>query len=190
MQRIFRPRVVGPWLALALVLGLGSSAFAQTGAASITGLLTDQSGAAAPGVTVTATNQATNVPYTAISNSAGNYTITSVPVGTYIVKAELTGFKTPTTKPFHARSEADRAPRPEAGRRLARGQGRGHGGSAGAADGDGHRGRGPLRQDGRVAPAQRPLLQQPGPAAARRHRRQPAAARATRRTAAPARVPT
>ena len=63
MQRIFRPRVAGPWLALALVLGLGSSAFAQTGAASITGLLTDQSGAAAPGVTVTATNQATNVPY-------------------------------------------------------------------------------------------------------------------------------
>ena len=92
--------IVGPWLAFALVLGLGSSALAQTGAASITGLLTDQSGAAAPGVTVTATNQATNVPYTAISNTAGNYTITSVPLGTYVVKAELTGFKTATTKPF------------------------------------------------------------------------------------------
>ena len=71
MQRIFRPRVVGPWLAVVLVLGLGSSAFAQTGAASITGLLTDQSGAAVPGVTVTATNQATNVPYPAVSNNAG-----------------------------------------------------------------------------------------------------------------------
>ena len=101
MQRIFRPRVLGPWLALALVLGLGPSAFAQTGAASITGLLTDQSSAAVPGVTVTATNVSTNVPYTALSNSAGIYTITSVPVGTYIVKAELTGFKTPTTKPFN-----------------------------------------------------------------------------------------
>ena len=44
-MRIFRPRVVGPWLALALVLLLGSNAFAQTGAASITGLLTDESGA-------------------------------------------------------------------------------------------------------------------------------------------------
>jgi len=99
-MRISRPRAVGPWLALALVLGLGSNAFAQTGAASITGLLTDQSGAAAPGVTVTATNQATNVPYPAVSNSAGNYTITSVPVGTYVVKAELSGFKTATTKPF------------------------------------------------------------------------------------------
>jgi hypothetical protein len=85
-MRFDRSRCASLWLALVLVLGLGSSAFAQTGAASITGLLTDQSGAATPGVTVTATNQATNVPYTAISNAAGNYTITSVPLGTYVVK--------------------------------------------------------------------------------------------------------
>ena len=50
--------------------------------------------------TVTATNQATNVAYTAVSNNAGNYTITSVPVGTYVVKAELPGFKTAATKPI------------------------------------------------------------------------------------------
>jgi hypothetical protein len=99
-MRISRPRAVGPWLALAVLLGFGSNAFAQTGAASITGLLTDESGAAAPGVTVTATNQATNVAYPAVSNSAGNYSIQSVPVGTYVVKAELSGFKTATTKPF------------------------------------------------------------------------------------------
>ena len=99
-MRLDRSRCASLWLALVLVLGLGSSAFAQTGAASITGLLVDQSGAAAPGVTVTATNQATNVAYPAVSNNAGNYTITSVPVGTYVVKAELSGFKTATTKPF------------------------------------------------------------------------------------------
>ena len=90
----------GLLLVLALVLGLQAVAYAQTGAASITGLVTDQSGAAAPGVTVTATNQATNVDYTAVSNEAGNYTITSVPVGTYVVKAALTGFKTTTTRPI------------------------------------------------------------------------------------------
>ena len=73
---------------------------AQTGAASMTGLITDQSGAAVPGATVTATNQATNVDYTAVTNEAGNYTITSVPVGTYIIKAELASFKTATTKPI------------------------------------------------------------------------------------------
>ena len=66
----------------------------------MTGLITDQSGAAVPGATVTATNQATNVDYTAVTNEAGNYTITSVPVGTYIIKAELASFKTATTKPI------------------------------------------------------------------------------------------
>src|SRR5213594_1980762 len=79
-----RTRTVGVLLTLALLLGLHSAAFAQTGAAS--------------GVTVTATNQATSVAYTAVSNAAGNYTITSVPVGAYVVKAELSGFKTVTTK--------------------------------------------------------------------------------------------
>ena len=96
-MRTFQTRAQCLLVPLALLAGLGV-AHAQTGAASITGLVTDQSGAAAPGVTVTATNQATNVPYTAVSNAAGNYTITSVPVGTYVVKAELQSFKTTTTR--------------------------------------------------------------------------------------------
>jgi hypothetical protein len=86
--------------ALALVLGLPAAVVAQTGAASITGLLTDQSGAALPGAIVKAVGQNTNVAYAAISNDAGNYTITTVPVGTYVVKAELSGFKTVTTRPI------------------------------------------------------------------------------------------
>jgi hypothetical protein len=91
-------RACGLLLALALVLGLQAVAYAQTGAASITGLVTDQSGAATPGVTVTATNQATNVDYTAVSNATGNYDILSVPVGRYVVKAALSGFKVTTTR--------------------------------------------------------------------------------------------
>ena len=75
-------------------------ALAQTGAASLTGIVTDETGAAVPGATVTATNQATNVEYTAVSNDAGSYTITSLPVGTYIVKAELSRFKTAASQPF------------------------------------------------------------------------------------------
>ena len=75
-------------------------AIGQTGAASVTGILTDQSGAALPGVSVVATNEATLVTYTAVSNEAGAYTITSLPVGTYVVKAELTGFKTVATSPM------------------------------------------------------------------------------------------
>jgi hypothetical protein len=73
---------------------------AQTGAGSLTGIVSDQSGATVPGATVTATNQATNVDYTAVSNDAGNYTVTSMPVGIYVVKAELARFKTAATKPI------------------------------------------------------------------------------------------
>src|SRR5207249_2079994 len=86
-------------LLLALHL-LPTTAFAQTGAASLTGIVSDQSGAKVPGATVTATNQATNVAYTAVSNEAGNYTVTSLPVGLYVVKTELSGFKTAATKPI------------------------------------------------------------------------------------------
>ncbi len=85
---------------LAVALMAGGTANAQTGAASLTGLVTDQSGAAVPGATVTATNQATNVTYPAVANAVGNYTITSLPVGTYVVKAELASFKTGVTKPI------------------------------------------------------------------------------------------
>ena len=99
MTSLKRVRLVVPVL-LALAMVLPGAAQAQTGAASITGLVADSSGGAAPGVTVSATNQATNVEYTAVSNQAGVYTITSVTVGTYVVKATLTGFKTATTRPI------------------------------------------------------------------------------------------
>src|SRR5262245_28358499 len=80
-------------------------ASAQTGAGSLTGLVADQSGAAVPGATVTAVNQATNVEYRAISNESGNYTVTSLPVGTYVLKAELTGFKTASTRPIQVEAK-------------------------------------------------------------------------------------
>ena len=96
------PRLLVSNLTVCLVVGLllPVGAFAQTGAASLTGIVSDQSGAAVPGASVVATNQATNVEYTAISNEAGNYTVTSLPVGTYVVKAELAGFKTAATRPI------------------------------------------------------------------------------------------
>lgn len=82
------------------VVMCAATAAGQTGTASITGLVTDETGAALPGVTVTATNQATNVTYAGVTNDTGNYTITPVNVGSYIVKAELTGFRTATTAPI------------------------------------------------------------------------------------------
>src|SRR6266851_9309974 len=90
-------RIAAPWIVLLTLLP--SLARAQTGAASITGLVADQTGGALPGVTITARNQSTDVPYVALSNEAGNYTITSLPVGSYVVSAELPGFRTVTTNP-------------------------------------------------------------------------------------------
>src|SRR5689334_13513336 len=90
-----RPRISTFWIVLLTLLP--SLAHAQTGAATITGLVTDQTGAALPGVTITAKNQSTDVPYVTATNEAGNYTITSLPVGPYVVSAELTGFRSAST---------------------------------------------------------------------------------------------
>ena len=97
-----QPQRLRQWTGLLVVMIalLPGTAAGQTGAASLTGLVSDSSGAAVPGATVIATNQATNVDYTAVSNDAGNYTVTSLPVGTYVVKAELARFKTAATKPI------------------------------------------------------------------------------------------
>ena len=89
MQAQFRRVVLLAMLAL-----LPASGWAQTGLATVTGIVRDSSGGAVPGVPVTATNQATNVPYTGTTSAAGTYVITGVPIGEYIVKAEMQGFKT------------------------------------------------------------------------------------------------
>jgi hypothetical protein len=73
---------------------------AQTGAASITGIVSDDTGAAMQDVIVVATNEATFVTYSAVSNAAGVYTLTSLPVGTYVVSSDLTGFKPVVTSPM------------------------------------------------------------------------------------------
>lgn len=63
--------------------------------ASIVGLVTDESGAALPGVTVTAKSPALQVPeVTAVTDGRGEYRITPVPIGTYEVSYELSGFQT------------------------------------------------------------------------------------------------
>ena len=100
-----------------LLVLLPAGARAQTGTASITGLVMDETGGALPGVTVTATNQATNVEHVAVTNEAGNYTITPVTVGTYVIKAELAGFRTVDDRAHCARSQAGRAPRLQDGGR-------------------------------------------------------------------------
>lgn len=89
-----RFRCYGLVLAFGVLALLPLPAQAQSGLATVTGIVTDSSGGAIPGLTVTATNKGTNVPYTGVTNAAGSYTITAMPIGEYAVKAELEGFKT------------------------------------------------------------------------------------------------
>jgi hypothetical protein len=83
------------WVSLVALAGLvlTTPAAGQTGLATVTGIVSDESGGAVPGLTVTAINQATNIAYTGVTNDAGNYIITSVPIGTYVIAVELQGFK-------------------------------------------------------------------------------------------------
>ncbi len=80
-------------LAVGLICSLALPARAQVGLSTITGIVSDDQGAAVPGATVTATNTATNVPYIGVSNDAGVYTINALTIGTYTVRVELEGFK-------------------------------------------------------------------------------------------------
>src|ERR1051325_8050135 len=72
---------------------LATASFAQINNATLTGTVTDASGAVLPGVTITATNTATRVVNSVVSNDAGAYNIASLIPGTYTVSGELPGFQ-------------------------------------------------------------------------------------------------
>jgi len=58
------------------------------------GLFSKESGAVLPGVEVTATQTATGITRTAVSDESGSYTLQSLPVGPYRLEAGLPGFRT------------------------------------------------------------------------------------------------
>lgn len=72
---------------------VGGVASAQT-TGEIYGRVTDKSGAVVPGSLVTLTSPVLLQPQTAVTSSTGLYRFPSVPIGTYTVKFELTGFTT------------------------------------------------------------------------------------------------
>lgn len=91
--RVSFQRSVQTCLFALLALVLAWPAAAQDFRGSITGRVNDQSGGALPGVTVTATNVATNVPTATTTNAEGSFTILYLTPGRYVVSAELSGFK-------------------------------------------------------------------------------------------------
>ncbi len=70
-----------------------SSAAAQTPEATISGVVSDATGGALPGVTVTAVHGETGQRHTVMTNAEGFYALRSLPIGPYVVEAELSGFQ-------------------------------------------------------------------------------------------------
>jgi hypothetical protein len=71
-----------------------ATAFGQTGRGSISGLVTDPSGAIVPGANVTAINHATGLEQHTVTTAAGLYSFVSLNPGNYQVTASLQGFET------------------------------------------------------------------------------------------------
>src|SRR3954470_20064007 len=80
-------------VAMLALLCAASVSSAQDFRGGITGRIADASGGRMPGVTVTATNVATNVASATTTNGEGDYAILFLNPGTYSIAAELSGFK-------------------------------------------------------------------------------------------------
>ena len=68
-------------------------ALAQQGQSSLQGRVSDSSGLALPGVTITVTHEGSGVFRNLVSNSDGSYFATGLVPGPYRVEAELAGFR-------------------------------------------------------------------------------------------------
>jgi hypothetical protein len=83
-----------PIVQVALLLLLAGMAAAQTSRGTLTGTVTDSTGAVISNAKVTITQQGTNVTRTTTSNSSGIYRFDAVDLGTYTVATQATGFAT------------------------------------------------------------------------------------------------
>src|ERR1700728_3425847 len=68
--------------------------YGQAGTASISGRVTDASGAAVPSASVVAKNTGTSASATALSDGEGRYTVPDLPIGSYEIQVSKAGFQT------------------------------------------------------------------------------------------------
>ncbi|MBV9038331.1 MAG: TonB-dependent receptor, partial [Acidobacteriaceae bacterium] len=87
------PRWLKGFSLFTLVLLFSSVAFGQRDLGTITGIITDASGAAVPNAKVTITEDATGVSYNTQTNDSGNYNQPTLKPGTYTITVEAAGFQ-------------------------------------------------------------------------------------------------
>jgi hypothetical protein len=85
----YRPCILSA--ALAALFSVG--AWSQTQLASVSGTITDPSGAVVPGVSVTIVSSGTGLKRSALTDTAGAYRFAGLPTGNYSLRIEKTGFQ-------------------------------------------------------------------------------------------------
>ncbi len=81
------------WVLPVTAVLVSALALGQTTSGTITGVVTDSSGALVPGAAITVHNADTGFNYQATSTSTGNYTVAQLPTGTYDVQVVANGFR-------------------------------------------------------------------------------------------------
>ena len=98
-------KTIAPCL-LALALLAPGVVFGQAVYGSISGNVTDSTGASVPGAKVTITDTGKGINYSTVSNESGNYTQGHLIVGIYDVRVEAQGFAAYTQKNVHVEVDA------------------------------------------------------------------------------------
>ncbi len=93
MHRHNSPQVLAATLIIAISLALPALLLAQSYFGTLSGLLTDPTGAVVQGVKVVLTDQQKGFIFNATSDSGGRYLFRSIPPGLYSVSAEAKGFE-------------------------------------------------------------------------------------------------
>ena len=86
-------RVARAFSIVALIVLFGTAPAWAQATAELNGRVTDSSGAVLPGVTVTATQTATGLVRTVVTDGDGNYLVSNLPTGPYRLEVSLQGFK-------------------------------------------------------------------------------------------------
>jgi hypothetical protein len=93
---------------IALIAGLlltASIGFGQTSLATVTGTITDATGAVVANAPVTLKNLENGQVYAAASSETGNFTVSQLPIGDYSLTVTVAGFKTYSHTKFHLAAE-------------------------------------------------------------------------------------
>ena len=100
-------RLLALGITLTIVLLNGNPLLAQRIKSTLSGAVTDPSGATIPGVEVVLANEGTNVSASFVTTDTGAFTFPFLDPGTYTVKASMPGFKTVVQKGIVIRVATD-----------------------------------------------------------------------------------